>query len=314
MDRTVGELAELNARLGRREKVETILQETQNRPLIGVATEKITAAREGVWQMRHEPGNAFKCGPFALARIRASEGLGSAPEPKILAAQSTDHGMSLDQVWKLSNDLGMDYQMAKRQPGSDIVVPSVVNWKANHYAALIRENHGRFLTQDPTFGPDLWVSKAALDAESSGYFLVPKGHLPQGWRLVDSKEASQIWGMGNTGDHDPTGTKCNDDMAKPACQGNCNGMATYNFHTQLVSLHITDTPVGYTPPFGPDMHFRLTYNQREASQGSGNFNYSNFGPKWVCDWVDYLTFSEFLSDGVTLNVPGGGSEFYSRQY
>ena len=62
------------------------------------------------------------------------------------------------------------------------------------------------------------------------------------------------------------------------------------------------------------MHFRLTYNQREASRGSGNFGYSNFGPKWVCDWVDYLTFSEFLSDGVTLNVPGGGSEFYPRQY
>ncbi|MGH3631307.1 MAG: tetratricopeptide repeat protein, partial [Sciscionella sp.] len=134
MDRAVGELGELNARLGRREKVETILQETQNRPLIGVATEKITAAREGVWQMMHEPGNAFKCGPFALARIRASEGLGSAPDPKILAAQSTDHGMSLDQVWKLSNDLGMDYQMAKRKPGSDIIVPCVVNWKANHYA------------------------------------------------------------------------------------------------------------------------------------------------------------------------------------
>ena len=95
MDRAVGELAELNARLGRREKVETILQETQNRPLIGVATEKITAAREGVWQMRHEPGNAFKCGPFALARIRASEGLDSAPEPKILA----DSRLIMECLW-----------------------------------------------------------------------------------------------------------------------------------------------------------------------------------------------------------------------
>src|ERR1041384_4446469 len=72
MDRAVGELAELNARLGRRDQVEAILKEIAGRPLIGPATEKITAAREGVWMMHNEPGNAFKCGPFALERIRAS--------------------------------------------------------------------------------------------------------------------------------------------------------------------------------------------------------------------------------------------------
>ena len=110
-DRAIGELAELNSRLGRHERVETILKEIEGRSLIGPATEKITAAREGVWTMNHEPERAFKCGPLALSRIRASQSL--PPDPKIAEAKSTAHGTSLDQVYQLSKDLGMSYQMAK---------------------------------------------------------------------------------------------------------------------------------------------------------------------------------------------------------
>ena len=46
-----------------------------------------------------------------------------------------------------------------------MIVPCVVNWKADHYAALTREDHGLFQASDPTFGSDILVSKAALDAE-----------------------------------------------------------------------------------------------------------------------------------------------------
>jgi len=287
IDRAVGELAELNARLGRRVRVEEILKEIGNRPMIGPATEKVTAAREGVWMMHNEPGNAFKCGPFALDRIRASHHPTNAPDPKILAAQSTDHGMSLDEVWKLSGELGMNYQMAKRAPGSKVVVPSVVNWKANHYAALVREENDRYVVEDPTFGDPILVSKAALDAESTGYFLIPNADLPQGWERIGAEEAKKVWGMGNTGDHDPTGTKTCDAKAKPDCGSNCGPMATYNFHLQTVSLNIVDTPVGYTPPRGPDMRFTITYNQREMSP-TINHSHSNFGSKWVCKWIAWV--------------------------
>jgi RHS repeat-associated protein len=310
IDHAVGELAELNARLGRRDRVEAILKEIDGRPLIGPATEKITAAREGVWMMYNEPGNAFKCGPFALDRIRASQHPSTAPDPKILAAQSTNHGMSLDQVWKLSADLGMNYQMARREPGSDVIVPSVVNWKANHYAALIREDRGRFLVQDPTFGDPIRVSKAALDSESTGYFLIPSGQLPKGWQKVGAEEARQVWGMGNTGDHDPTGTKGIDDKAKPICPW--RGMAQYNFHTQVVSLNIMDTPVGYSPPRGPDMHFTITYNQRELSPTTIH-SHSNFGSKWVCNWIAWVDGDPTVppTDAVRIFLPGGGSELHT---
>jgi RHS repeat-associated protein len=310
IDRAVGELAELNARLGRRERVEQILKEIEGRPLIGPATEKITAAREGVWMMHNEPGNAFKCGPFALDRIRASQRPSTAPDPKILAAQSTNRGMSLDQVWKLSGDLGMNYQIAKRAPGSRVVIPSVVNWKANHYAALLREEHGRYVLEDPTFGDPILVSKAALDAESTGYFLIPNGNLPEGWKRIGVEEAKQVWGMGNTGDHDASGTKGIDDKAKPDCPK--AGMASYNFHTQAVSLNIMDTPVGYTPPRGPDMHFTITYNQRELSP-TINHSHSNFGSKWVCNWIGWVDGDPTIppTNATRIYLPSGGSELHT---
>jgi RHS repeat-associated protein len=309
-DRAFGELVELNARLGRRERVARLLKEIEGRQLIGVATEKVTAAREGVWMMYNEPRNAFKCGPFALARIQALETRTQTPPAKILEAKSTEHGTSLKQVYEIAKELGMDYQMAKRAPGSEVIIPSLVNWKANHFAALIREDHGRFQSSDPTFGDDILVTKAALDAESSGYFLVPNGPLPTGWQPVGSTEADRVWGMGNTGDHDPRATKCFDDKAKPGCgSGPCGPMATYNFHTQVVSLNIMDTPVGYTPPRGPDMHFTLTYNQRQYAPS--NPSTSNFGSKWVCNWIAYADSAPSSPNAaVSIYLPGGGSESF----
>ncbi len=309
-DRAIGELLELNARLGRKERVQSLLKEVEGRSLEGPATEKVTAAREGLWIMHNEPGNAFKCGPFALSRIMAADDPMRRSDPKIIDAQSTDHGISLDRVYQLSQELGMNYQMAKRRPGSKVIVPCVVNWKADHYAALTREDHGRFVSSDPTFGKDILVSKAALDAESSGYFLVPKGKLPVGWERVSASEASRIWGMGTTADHDPTGTKCIDDKAKPDCGSNCGAMARYNFHTQVVSLNITDTPIGYTPPRGPDMHFTVTYNQREVG-GFGAHSKSNFGSKWVCNWISWVDGDPTSGPAASaVYLPNGGYEYF----
>ena len=64
----------------------------------------------------------------------------------------------------------------------EVVVPSVVNWKIGHYGALIKKAGDRYLLQDstfaPTYGREIWISKQALDEETSGYFLVASGTLP----------------------------------------------------------------------------------------------------------------------------------------
>ena len=77
--------------------------------------------------------------------------------------------------------------------------PSVVHWKVGHYAAMVRREGDRYLLQDPTFGNDVWATRQALEAETSGYFLIPPGALPPGWRSVSESEGETVWGKGNWG-------------------------------------------------------------------------------------------------------------------
>jgi len=186
----------------------------------------------------------------------------------------------------------------------------VVHWKVGHYAALIKEQNGLYLVQDPTFGDDIWVSQAAVDAEASGYFLVPAGPLPEGWRPLTPEEGNAVWGKGNTTDSDPNRTRSYD--AKTCGGTQTTPMAQYAFHAMVVSLNIVDTPVGYSPPRGPSVGFTVTYNQREANQPS-IFTYSNLGNKWTFDWLAYIT-DDPANPLANANyyLPGGGTEPYSN--
>jgi hypothetical protein len=117
--------------------------------------------------------------------------------------------------------------------------------------------------------------------------------------------------------HDETATSVLDDKVKPDCH---TPMAHYNFHTQIVSLNIMDTPVGYTPPREPDMHFTVTYNQREIPPMQPQTSPSptpfpplpNFGPRWVCNWIAYIDdFDPNRDFSITVHPPGGGSRFFN---
>ena len=227
----------------------------------------------------------------------------------IAASESTRHGFSLQQVEQLSQRLGLHYQMAFREPGADLAVPSVVHLTVDHFAAVIRREGGRYLLEDPTFRNDTWVTRAALDAEASGYFLIPPGQLPDGWRAVDSAEAGTVWGRGNvpsppapSGPCDPSTDQC------PQCPA---GMAVPRVYLLDVSLNLTDTPAGYSPPVGPAVPFTVRYSQRD-NQFSSTFNYSNFGSQWTCDWLAYIKDDPATPPAnVTYYMPGGGNRTFT---
>lgn len=69
-DRAVGELAYMHARLGRMAELDALLKSVEGRAFSGPATERITGAREGLWNMENHPEIAFRCGPLALHRIK----------------------------------------------------------------------------------------------------------------------------------------------------------------------------------------------------------------------------------------------------
>jgi RHS repeat-associated protein len=312
-DRAAGELAELNARLGRYEWLEPFFKEIEGRSFQGSATEKIAGARQGLWLMQNKPEDAFRCGPMALDRIRAHDNPSLAFDPKIIGSRSTPKGMSLTDVNSLAKELGMDYTMVKREAGASTVaiVPAVIHWKVGHYAALTAQSDGRYRVEDPTFGDAISVSPRAIDSEASGYFLVPTtsaARLPSGWRVVESEEGKQIWGKGNTGANDPSRTGDQDQKVKKCPP--YDGMAQYNVHAMVVSLNIKDRPLGYTPPRGLPIAFTVTYSQREASQPA-NFSYSNLGQKWTHDWLSYVQDdATSASNPPIVYLPGGGTERY----
>ena len=315
VDRAVGELAKMDSRLGRYEELESLLKDVANRKMPGAGGVLISHANKALQEMRDRPEICFRCGPLALSRIRHFIDPHAKLDPAILNSVSTRNGTSLSYVAGLAKKLGMNYQMAYREDSSEIPTPCVVNWKAGHYAALIEKKGGRYHSQDPTFGDDLWITPQTLDEQSSGYFLVRAGPLPQGWRTVSDEEGEKVFGKGNTSNNDPNATSdfdgsCAGNNTGGQCQGQ-GGMADYSFKTMLVSLNITDTPLFYTPPRGPAILFTVTYNQLEANQPA-TFSYSNLGPQWTFNWLSYIT-DDPTNPGadVTEYVRGGGTLTFS---
>jgi RHS repeat-associated protein len=282
-DRALGELVAMHARVGHMSELEGLLQSVEGRPFTGPATERVANARGGLADMKERPEISFRCGPLALLRIvLASEPAKASEATSIIhASASTQRGFSLRQVAELSRELGLNYQMARRQKGATFIVPSVVHWKVGHYAALIRQEGDCYLLQDPTFRSDVWATKTALEEETSGYFVVPPGKLPGGWSPIESAEGDTIWGKGNVGGPD---NGAGGGSTPPPCQG----MAVSSADPLFISLTLVDNPVGYSPPVGPAARFMVHYNQRDVGQPA-IFSYSNFGPKWTPDWLAFIT-------------------------
>lgn len=285
-DRAVGELIRMHARLGHSQRLRELLAAVEGRTLVGPATELVAGAKQGVWMMDNDPGIAYLCGPNALRKLALLNQRSDAPAVKLLERyRSGERGVSLAQVGELARAAKLPYKPMFREGKAPIPVPSVVHWKVSHYAAIVAEDKGRYHIQDPTFGTDLWVGREAVEAESSGYFLIADGTPRAGWRTVSAAEADRIYGMGFTNAGDPNATRPDDPKANPDC-GN-GGMCGYNVHSLNVSLNITDTPVGYRPAVGPAVMFTLTYNQREARQPAVA-TFGNFGPKWTSNWLAYV--------------------------
>jgi RHS repeat-associated protein len=308
-DRAAGEYAKMLARLGRFQEIKEFLEDLGERPFIGQSTELIAGTRQGMALMEQRPEIAFRCGPLALESIlRASGKISDAPN--IQDTPSTINGISLFELAAISRKAGLNFQVARRSANAPFTTPCVVHWNVGHYAALISKEGDKYQAADPTFGNEAWISEEALKSESSGYFLVPAGTLPEGWTAIPEEEAKTVFGKGATSGNNPNATTSND--AKGGGDGNpCGkGMANYSFHMMLVSLSIQDTPIGYSPPYGDPVNFTATYNQREASQPS-NFNFSNLGPKWSHNWLGFITDDPSVPSVASLAVPGGGTENFS---
>jgi RHS repeat-associated protein len=327
-DKALGEYVELNARLGRFDELKALFEQVKGRDIHGSATEKVSGARQAVWLMNNEPEHAFRCGPLGLDAVLAVGASNYTTPPKIAACPSTKQGTSLVLMRDLAKEVGASMTMAQRAPGAEVVVPALVHWNVGHFAALVAKQGDRYLMKDPTFGDELWLTQAALDEEASGYALVRRQALPEGWRSISDDEGARVWGKGIVAGTDSSdlGPAPPPPGPPPPCCPQCGscggpagggggggggggyGMPVMGIHQMLVSVSVTDTPLWYTPPKGPAVEFRVVYNQREAFQPQ-TFWYSNLGTKWTFDWLSYITDDPSNpAAAITVYQRGGGQE------
>lgn len=307
VDKAGGELAYLYARLGRMNELEAFLQSVVDRSFVGPASQRIIRSREGLWTMKNRPEIAFRCGPLALCRIKHSVDPDHPVADFVRKSASTQRGCSLSYVAELSQKLGLGYQMAFREKDGAFVVPSVVHWSVGHYAALVRQEGDKYLLEDPTFGNTVWASRRALEEETSGYFLIPPGRLPKGWRAVEASEGQTVWGKGYTGLGEPGALTPRDFKTGPPV---CRGMPVPQVHLLTANLSLSDEPVGYSPPLGPAVRFKVRYNSLDGFQPD-NAAFSNFGPQWSSDWISFLTDTPSNNMADVYYFDAGGQRTFS---
>ncbi len=345
VDRAIGERARLLASLGQFDKLEVWFTEIGTRPITGSATESIQTAREQLTLVKKDPRHLFNCGPLALRALLQAQGVATKDAYPLTYYNAGPNGTSLAEVGKLAQDYKLGYRLIFRQPGQPIPDKAIVHWKVGHFAAIVGRKDGRIEIEDPVFpGNRLWITQTALDAEASGYFLVPSSsRIDPTWRTVVNREAASIWGKGPTngsrpgdpgdpparrgrggpgsagGPGGPGGAGGPGGNGGPGAPGGPDGpkkdcpLCAYNIAEASVAITLSDTPVGYDPPIGPSVQSVIAYSQREDSQPA-NFNFFNVGQKWTLNWLSYVTDDPTLAGATVSRFMRGGSAFYYDGY
>ncbi|TBW48869.1 hypothetical protein EZI54_20690 [Marinobacter halodurans] len=308
-ERALGELLALHTKFGHREKVAELLKRVDQSPASASITELVAQARSGLWEMDNVPEAVLRCGIVALDTFLAKQGGRDLFSPTLDQFDAGPSGTSLAQLQSIAQTQGTKTRAVHRDPAAAIPVPSVMHLRVGHFATVLDDKKGRYQVFDPAFNKLRWMKKAALEAESSGYFLVEDNSSE--WKTVPAQTAAQVMGAGNTSSSQPD-QLTTDDVTE--CDDPCSdskGMPRYRVHSMLVSLNIIDTPLSYSPPVGPQIGMSLSYIQRAANQPA-TYTFSNLGPKWTFNWLSYVQDDpQSAGRRVRAYLPGGGSRDYS---
>ncbi|TWB45575.1 RHS repeat-associated protein [Rhizobium sp. ERR 922] len=350
-DRAVGELASLNASMGRSDDLALLFSQLDGRKVSGPATETIQSARDMLTLVKTDPRHLFNCGPLALRALLLTQGMSADKLNFLQFYNAGPEGTTLAELGGLASKVKLDYRLIRRSPDEAVPVPSVVHWKVGHFAAIVGKANGRYHVQDAVFpNADMWVTPDALNAEASGYFLVPASEITsEAWEAVSMSQAVSVRGKGSTnstrqgdaGDPnangpgptppDPTnpslggsgglGGNGNQSPWPQGANNNQNNgdnnnqcpLCVVNIKESSVSVALSDVPVGYVPPIGPSMKIGISYNQREDSQPA-NFDYFNIGQKWSLSWSSYIIDDPTNPGANVSRIMGEGGAFYYLGY
>lgn len=195
-DRLLGRLVELLVNYGRQSDLDAVLEAVRDRKLSDLTQQLgLTQARERLTMMKNLSGRVFRCGTFALQQVAFEMGQRNVGE--LMEFPSPRGGFSLFTLNGLARELKLEMVAVRRPPGDQhLVTPCVMHLALNHYIALLRPLGERIQVLDPAGGAAVPRSAEVLNAEASGYFLVPADRCPPGWELLTFDQASAVTGAG----------------------------------------------------------------------------------------------------------------------
>ena len=206
-DYTLVNWLNLLASLGRTDTMRELFSETRTRPL-GPLQTFYDQSLGGYSTMLAHPEISYRCGTYALnALARALYKTNSFRD--IAEQPSPTSGFSMAALTALAQSNQLNVVAVERPGGQDdLVVPSVVHWKQNHYAAIISKRGDSYEVVDPTFRLHRWLTVEAINAESSGQFLISARQVPDDWQRLTTEQTSHIFGKGYPSWFDPYPPDC----------------------------------------------------------------------------------------------------------
>ncbi|HEV2207455.1 MAG TPA: RHS repeat-associated core domain-containing protein [Verrucomicrobiae bacterium] len=315
----------LLASLGRTDELAQLFKEFDTlNPAQGPFGTTIEETREALVMMRARPGDSYRCGSFALANLAKAMGLNPSVTRPLFRAESPDAGFNVSALLALAQTNGIPLKAVRRPPGAALIVPSIVHWRLNHYAAILEKKGNRYRIMDATFGGQTWITGDVIDHEASGVYLVPSNQAPAQWATLTPAECARIYGKGvpnvindwdDDGPPDPCGdngddpSPCDPPSANDGPGGDsntnapcCSGMPQWSVSSPYTTVWLTDVPLLYRTSSGRWNKLVLQYKHRGESKTN---LMGSFGDKWECNWLSVMETSDDGQYG-TNHLAGGG--------
>jgi len=230
-DFTFAHWTRLLASLGRVETLRELFNETQGRVFDGGPLQQmINSSKEGYRMMMTDPGDCFKCGTYALINLGRQIKGATFPIGPIEEVPSPTNGFSMARVVELGAGVGLELVAARWSTEKVPVVPSIIHWRQDHYAAILEQKGAFYRVADPTFGYQRWIRRSDLAEEATGEFIVPKDRLPAEWetltdvryiydgtRVIQERDGNNVPLVGITRGPDLSGT-----LGAPAASAGCS--------------------------------------------------------------------------------------------
>ncbi len=331
-----GGLAKLLALTGRLDELDALTAEV--RQLYGkgsLGSEFNWAMEMRAWARKH-PTEAYKCGLYCLDQLGRLTQYGQFRPKDITETESSTNGFTAADLVNIGTRAGLRLRAAMLTDTNNLPVPCIVHLQSEHFVMLSEQRGAFYKVYDTIVPGPRWLRAAEVMREASGCVLVDDAATTGSFSLkpLDLASAAAFRGRCHgplPSDHDdppciPDGTTCcgagggagggggggqPHASGAPSSCSSCTGMPNVFVTEAYLNLWVTDTPLQYTPAYGPAVWLVLAYNDRRVGNvvsgaywhGAefGNSIYSGFG--WNYGWsCSLLSFADLDSSENTVDL------------